>query len=130
MTCAFTSLLKLYDGTTTLDVHAYATITGSIGQADTGTGSGVVEYADGSAKRWVRFEARQWTFSMSGLAPSGLWTLALAAPTWTATFQDPDNIGDIINVNVVPARPTSGTPKDINAATRPWTLVLREATAR
>lgn len=128
MAC-FDSILTLDDGTLTLEIDGMASVTGSIGQADTGTGSGIIEYADGSAKRWTRFEARIWSFSFSGPAPSELWDLDLSVATWAAIFEDPENIGVQLNRTVIPARPTQ-SGKDMNSAARSWSLTLREASAR
>lgn len=129
MSCLPESILTLDDGSQSLIVHGNATATGTIGQADTDTGTGVVEYADGSAERWTRFEVRVWIFTMSGPAPSGLWALDLSAATWTATFPDPDSTSETVVATVIPARP-EGAAKDINTAQRAWTLTLREAAAR
>lgn len=129
MSCTLPSLLNLNDGTLDLDVNGHAMLSGSIGQVDISTGHGVIEYADGSAKRWVRFESRTWLFSGSGPAPSSLWTLDLTVATWTATFEDPEDIGAQIVVAVVPARP-SRSAKNIETAARGWTLELREAAPR
>ena len=130
MTCGpFDSVLTLDDGTLSLEIHGQASVSGSLAQTDEATGTGVIVYADGSAKRWLRFEARVWGFAFSGQAPSGIWDLDLSVDTWAAAFADPENIGSTLNVNVVPARPTSSA-KDYNSAIRSWSLTLREAVAR
>lgn len=129
MTCPLPSLLTINDGTTVLQVHGHAMLQGIIGQRDSGTGHGIIEYADGSARRWIRFEARIWEISGTGPAPSGLWDLDLTAATWQATFPDPEDPSTNIVATVIPARPaTSG--KNIATAERPWSLELREAAAR
>jgi hypothetical protein len=129
MSCGFGSVLTINDGTKVFEIHDHASLRGSIGQVDPQDGQGVTVYADGSARRWIRFQGRTWTFTFSGPAPSQLWEIDLSADTWTATFEDPENIGNQLNVAVVPARPSQSN-KDMNSAERAWTLQLREASAR
>lgn len=126
MSCA-PSIVSIDDGTTVLDLDGYATVSGQVSRADVGTGTAIIEYADGSAARWTRFTRNRWTLTFSGPAPANLWALDMAATTWTATFPNPDNPGQSITVDVLPARPETYS-QDINSATRPWGLTLEEAT--
>jgi len=125
MSCA-PSIVSIDDGTTTLVLDGYATVTGQVSRADVGTGTGIIEYSDGSAARWTRFTRNRWDLSFAGPAPSALWTLDMSVATWAATFPNPDDPGQSITVTVLPARP-SAYSQDINSATRPWSLALEES---
>lgn len=121
------SLLSIDDGTLNLVVSSCAMFSGSTGRADTGTGHGIVEYADGSAKRWMRFEARILSISGDGPAPHGLWALDLTVPTWAVTVTSFDNDGSTDSWTVVPARPSDN--RNVNTGRTSWTLSLRAAAA-
>lgn len=128
MTCPTPSLLEISDGTTTVTVPGDASHNGSVSKQQIGAGMGEVEYADGSAKLWHRYERIAYVFSASGLAPHGLWALDLTVASWTAAVMDPDDIGSTLNLTIVPTRPTASA-RDINTGVKSWSIELRKAAA-
>ena len=121
------SLLSIDDGTTNVAVPSCSMFTGSVAQMSLDSGHGEIEYADGSAKRWIRFERRALTITGVGPAPHGLWALDLAVATWAVTVTSFDNDGTTDAWTVVPARPQDS--RDINTGRTSWTLELRAAAA-
>lgn len=124
MSCA-DSLVSIDDGIAKLDLDGFATMSGSVGRQDVGTGTGVIEYADGTAARWTRYTRNRWTLSFSGPAPALLWSLDMGADSWLATFPNPDTPGQTITVTALPARPTE-YGQDINSASRAWSITFDE----
>lgn len=120
-------LLKINDGTLALDVPSCSMYSGSTNRADTATGHGIIEYADGSAKRWVRFEARSLIVSGNGPAPHGLWDLDLTVPTWAVSVASFENDFTLESWVVVPARPVD--TRDIVTGRTGWSLTMRSAQA-
>ena len=121
------SMLTISDGTTIVNVPSCSMFSGSFGQADVLTGNGVIEYADGSAQRWIRFEARSLSITGAGPVPHGLWALDLSVPVWTVTYPSFDNDGTTSQEQYVPARPVD--TRDINSGRTSWGLTLRAASA-
>lgn len=119
------TLLTVGDGTLSITVSSWAMLNGSVSQSDTGTGHGEIEYADGSAKRWVRFERRALRISGSGPVPHGLWALDLTVATWSVTVTSFSNNKTMDSWTVVPNRPQD--TRDINTGRTAWTLDLAEA---
>ena len=124
---AAASLVTIGDGTTSVVVTSYAMLTGSASQRDLETGHGEIEYANGSAKRWVRFERRALVLSGNGPAPHGLWALDLTVATWSVTLDSFDNDKGTDSWSVVPGRPQD--VRDFTSGRTSWTLELRSAVA-
>ena len=124
---AAASLITISDGTTSVEVTSYSMLTGAASRGDLGTGHGEIEYANGSAKRWVRFERRALTVSGNGPAPHGLWALDLTVATWSVTIDSFDNDKGTDSWTVVPSRPQDA--RDFNSGRTGWSLELRSAVA-
>jgi hypothetical protein len=121
------SLLTINDGATGHVVPSTAMFTGSVSRSEVGTGSGVIEYATGNAKRWVRYEAWQLTISGNGPVPNGLIDLDFTATGWTVTVSSFENDTNKDEWTVIPARPQE--TRDLNTGRTSWSLTMRAAAA-
>jgi hypothetical protein len=120
-------LLVIDDGTTIVTVPKCSFMKGSISRADLKTGYGEIEYADGHAANWVRFQRRALTVSGNGPVPHGLWALSLSAASWTVTISSFSNNDTTEVWTCVPNRPQD--TRDLNTGRTAWTLELRSAVA-
>lgn len=121
------TLFTVDDGTLFVAVPSCAMYTGGAARSDTETGHGQIEYADGHAARWVRFQALELSVVGMGPAPHDLWQLDLTVPTWTVKVSSFDNNATLDTWVVVPARPVDN--RDFNSGRTSWTLTLRSAQA-
>jgi len=123
------SVLSIKDSATgpTLDVPASAMFRANVSRSEVGTGNGVIEYATGTAKRWVRYEAWQLVINGTGPVPSGIKDLDFTATGWTVTVSSFENDGGSDEWVVVPARPTE--TRDVNSGRTSWTLTMRATAA-
>jgi len=121
------SLLTINDGATGLVVPSTAMFNGQVSRSEVGSGSGVVEYATGNAKRWVRYEAWQLTISGNGPIPSGISDLDFTATGWEVTVSSFQNDTGTDVWTVIPARPTE--TRDINSGRTSWSLTMRAVAA-
>lgn len=119
------SLLTIDDGAMTLTVPSCAMYSGTTGKSDTGTGHGEIEYADGSARRWVRFQRLVLTISGAGPAPAGLWTLDLTVGSWAVRISSMKNDASMDDWICVPNRPQE--VRDLNTGRISWSILLTSA---
>lgn len=121
------ALLVISDGTATVTTSNFSFMAGSIGRSDLKTGFGEIEYADGHAALWKRFERRMLTISGDGPVPHGLWSLSLSATSWTATISAFTNNNTTEAWVVIPNRPQD--TRNLLTGRTAWTLELRAAAA-
>ena len=121
------SLLTITDGVAPVVVPSCSMYSGSIGRAEIGSGLGEIEYADGHAALWVRFERRVLTISGNGPIPHGLYALSLSVASWSVTVDSFANDRTTESWTVIPARPVD--IRDVNTGRTSWTLELRSAVA-